>query len=94
MCESLGGEHVETLRDGAAGGLRQRAGEVFTRALRVLSRHGGRNVVGRWVQEMLDRGEDEEWARAQRAMAEERAAGARARPKVKGAAFARVESNE
>ena len=55
---------------------------------------GGRNVVGRWVQEMLDRGEDEEWARAQRAMAEERAAGARARPKVKGAAFARVESNE
>ena len=41
---------------------------------------------------MLDRGEDEEWARAQRAMAEGSAAGARARPKVKGAAAR--ESNE
>ena len=78
MCESLGGEHVETLRDGGVGGYVKGQVKCLHAHYACYLATGGRNVVGRWVQEMLDRGEDEEWARAQRAMAEERAAGARA----------------
>jgi len=92
MCEGLGGEHVETLRDGGVGG-------YVPGQVKCLHAHyachlatGGRhNVVGRWVQEMLDRGEDEDSAKAQRARDEERAlardAGAVVGPKVKGAEF-------
>ncbi len=94
MCESLGGEHVETLRDGGVGGYVKGQVKCLHAHYACYLATGGQNVVGRWVQEMLDRGEDEEWARAQRAMAEELAAGGTARPKVKGTAFARVESNE
>ena len=81
MCERLGGEHVEALRDRGVGGYARDdvGGTGLLIQVKCLHAHyahylatDGDNVVGAMVQEMLDAGEDEDVARAQREEGERR----------------------
>ena len=65
-CEERGGAYVETLRDRGIGGYYS---YDQVKCLHVHYAHylatGGDNIVGEWVQELLDAGEDDEAAREQ-----------------------------